>query len=205
MKKSRDSVGTDAPSGQWPLDGLRASRSKRFVAHIRKYTGQDSSSRSDSGAAMVEMAFIFSILVVLLVGVVTSAIAFGQKNSIENAAREASRYAATYPPPDADPLAAPFTWQQWLGDVLEVARTAAQGNLDGDVDGQYICVYHTDHSQALVEMGGVQSLQPGPCDPNGLPDRHVQVVTGRDSEINAAFFSVDVSLEAPATARYERE
>lgn len=151
---------------------------------------------------MVEMAFIFSLLVMLLVGVVTSAIAFGQKNSIENAAREASRYAATYPAPDNNPEVA--NWDQWLEKVRDVARAAAQGNLDPGVDGQYICVAHIGSGRMLEDTSGVPSFRNDTCYEDGLSDSRVQVRTRRDSEINAAFFSVDVTLDAPATARYER-
>jgi hypothetical protein len=148
----------------------------------------------DSGAAVVEMAFIFSLLIMLLVGVVTSATAFGQKNSIENAAREASRYAATLPE----------AWDN-LDDVVSVAVEAAQGDLDADVDGQYICVAHTGHNQKLVVIGGVPTgPSGGTCYPDGLSDSRVQVETRRQSQINAALFSVDLNLTATASARYER-
>lgn len=193
MKTTRDSAVTEAPSGQSPFEGSGKSSSKSFVARIRKHTGQESSSGNDVGAAMVEMAFIFGILVMLLVGVVTSAIAFGQKNSIENAAREASRYAATLPE----------AWDN-LDDVVSVAVEAAQGDLDADVDGQYICVAHTGHNQKLVVEGGVPNPDSGKCYEDGLSDSRVQVQTGRQSQINAAIFSVDLNLNAKASARYER-
>ena len=163
----------------------------------------DTESRPDSGAAMVEMAFIFSILIMLLVGVVTSAIAFGQKNSIENAAREASRFAATYPVPDNNPDVA--NWGQWLQKVQDVAQAAAQGDLDPGVDGRYICVAHTGHNQMLkVDGAVVTGPTGGTCYEDDLSDSRVQVQTGRQTQINAAFFSVDVTLNAQATARYER-
>jgi Flp pilus assembly protein TadG len=162
----------------------------------------ESKSPPDSGAAMVEMAFIFSILVMLLVGVVTSAIAFGQKNSIENSAREASRYAATYPVPLNNPEIA--DWNQWLEKVRDVAQAAAQGNLDTGVDGYYICVAHTGSGQRLIDTNGTEDPTPGTCYNDGLSDSRVQVVSQRDSQISAAFFTIDVTLRAPATARYER-
>ncbi len=162
----------------------------------KSISSRDPSDR-DSGAAIVEMAFIFSILAMLLVGVVTSAIAFGQKNSIENAAREASRYAATAPDVDA----------AWFAAVRDVARSAAQGDLDAGVDGQEICVAHTGVGLMQREISGVPQSppQPGTCYNDSLSDLRVQVVTKRDTQINAAFFSIDVTLNAPATARYERE
>ena len=75
------------------------------------YRRVSSGGQSEKGAAMVEMAFVLTLLVTLLVGVTSAAIAFGQNNSIENAAREASRYAATLPGP-ADTV--------WLQDVRDV-------------------------------------------------------------------------------------
>lgn len=129
----------------------------------------------------------------LLVGVVTSAIAFGQKNSIENAAREASRYAATLPD----------VWDN-LADVVEVARSAAQGNLGSGVAGQYICVAHTGSNRKLEEVGGVQIPSNGTCYNDDLSDSRIQVETGRQSQISAALFSIDVTLNSQATARYER-
>jgi hypothetical protein len=199
LNTTRDSAGTDALSGQSPLEGLRASRSNRFIARIRKYTGQDSSSRRDSGAAIVEMAFIFTLLVMLLVGTVTAAVAFGRNNSIENAAREASRYAATLP-----------SSATWFQDVRDVARNAALGELDSSVPGQYICVaqYNGTSWTLFTDTGGVPA---GPtsgldCFSDGLPpdQPRVQIVTSRDTNINAVMFNIDVTLSGQASARYER-
>jgi hypothetical protein len=160
-------------------------------------------SQGERGAAMVEMAFVFSLLVVLLVGVVTSALAFGEKNAIENAAREASRYGATYPAPSLQPDT-PGSWPEWLATVRDVARAAAQGSLSADVDGQYICVAHIGSGLKLEDSNGGSSVSSGTCYNDGLSDSRVQIVTRRNSTINAVFFSFDVTLNAPATARYER-
>lgn len=177
-------------------------RKTRNEERSNSFLGQ-TTRQQDRGAAMVEMAFIFSILVMLLLGVVTSAIAFGQKNSVENAAREASRFAATYPPPDNNTDVA--NWDEWLEKVRDVARAAAQGDLDSSVDGQYICVAHTGTGEKLEDTNGSPNHTSGTCYTDGLTDRRVQVVARRDTQINAALFSVDVTLNAPATARYERE
>ena len=177
---------------------------KRVSGTRSKERSEPAQSKSppDSGAAMVEMAFIFSLLVMLLVGVVTSAIAFGQKNSIENSAREASRYAATYPVPINNPEVA--NWDPWLGAIRDVARSAAQGNLDTSVDGYYICVAHIGSGQRLEDTNSTTTVSGGTCYNDGLSDSRVQIVTRRDSQISAAFFYVDITLTAPATARYER-
>jgi len=154
---------------------------------------------SDRGASMVELALTITILVTLLVGTVTAAIAFSNQNSIENAAREGSRYGATYPGPIN---------QSWLRDVRDVVRAAAQGDLDSTVDGQYICVAYVDGSnnQRLEDTGGSEGFASRRCFSDDRPptEARIQVVTRRQGRIQAVFFSMDVTLEAPAAARYER-
>lgn len=177
-------------NGSWLADVFRSvlGKSGRHRRHRER------------GAAIVELAFVLALLSMLLVGVTTSAIAFGRNNSIENAAREGSRYAATLPGPIDS---------SWLRDVRDVARSAALGELDPTVPGQYICVAQYDGSSwtRLTDANGVET---GPdaqdCFTDSLPadQPRVQIVTGRDTTIDAAVFSVDVTLEGEAAARYER-
>jgi Flp pilus assembly protein TadG len=154
---------------------------------------------SDAGAAMVEMAMVFSLLIMLLVGTVTAAIAFGENNSIENSAREASRFGATLPGP---------VDTGWLQSVRDVARAAAQGALDPGAAGQYICVAFINGAStlSLTDTGGVEAYPGTECFSDGLPtdELRVQVVTQTDATIEAVLFSTDVTLSAPAAARYER-
>ncbi|MCH8983724.1 MAG: pilus assembly protein [Acidobacteria bacterium] len=158
----------------------------------------------DRGAAMIELALTLTLLMMLLVGTVTSAIAFGQQNSIQNAAREASRFAATLPG------AADITW---LRNVRDVARGAALGDLETSVQGQYICVAYYDGSTyfRMTDIAGTEDPPAAPpaaleCFSDGRPagEARVQVVTQRDTSIQAVVFSTDVTLSAPAVARYER-
>jgi Flp pilus assembly protein TadG len=148
---------------------------------------------------MVEMAMVFSLLIMLLVGTVTAAIAFAQNNSIENSAREASRFGATLPGPVDN---------AWLQTVRDVARAAAQGELDPSDPGQYICVAFINGAsiQSLTETGGAVAYPGTVCFSDGLPadEIRVQVVTQRDATIQAVLFSADVTLSAPAAARHER-
>lgn len=162
----------------------------------------------DKGAALVEAALILMMVTALLVGVVTSAVAYGRSTSLQTAVREASRFGATLPV-DGD-------LNGWLSDVLAVARAAAVGDLDPGVEGQHICVAYVypdgtdanDRTKRLTETLGVTgSTETGlDCYADGRPDdeRRVQVVVERQSTIQAIFFSVDVTLDAPAAARYER-
>jgi hypothetical protein len=196
LKTTRDFAGTAAPSARLGNEGSRSS-SRRFAAWIDRHFGQESGAH-ETGAAMVELAFVFALLVMLLVGTVTAAIAFGRNNSIENAAREASRYAATLP-----------MNASWFTDVRDVARNAAMGELDSSVPGQYICVAHYDGGggwSRLTDTGGVPSGGSVECFPDGLPadQPRVQIVTSRETNINVAIFSLDVTLTGEASARYER-
>ena len=163
---------------------------------------------ADRGAALVESALILMLVSALLVGTVTSALAYGRSTSLQTAVREASRFGATLPVEgDLD---------GWLGDVLAVARAAAVGDLDAGVEGQHICVAYVypdgtdvnDRTKRLTETLGVTgATETGlDCYADGRPDdeRRVQVVVERLSTIQAVFFSVDITLDAPAAARYER-
>jgi Flp pilus assembly protein TadG len=148
---------------------------------------------------MIELALTLTLLMMLLVGTVTSAVALGQQNSIQNAAREASRFAATLP--GAVDLG-------WLQTVRDVARAAALGDLETSVQGQYICVAYVDGPSAtrLTDNNGMEGppLESGDCFLDDLSEARVQVVTRRDTSIQAVVFSTDITLTAPAVARYER-
>ena len=189
------SVPHQADSGE----GQRTSSHPTLKIDHRKMA-RHRESRPEVGAAMVEMALTLTLLVMLLVGTVTSAIAFGQQNSIENAAREASRFAATLPGP---------LDTAWLQTVRDVARAAALGDLGTSVQGQFICVAYVDGSNntRLTDTGGVEALAATECFSDGRPpgEARVQVVTQRDTSIQAVVFSADFTLSAPAAARYERE
>lgn len=144
---------------------------------------------------MIELAFVLILLVMLLVGTVSAAVAFGRGNSIQNAAREASRYAAT-----RDEVASN------LNEVIQVAKAASSGDLDSSAPGYYICVAHVDPAGNTRLTEGSPPLFNDVCYDDGRPatEKRIQVVAGRDTSINAIVFSADVTLHAEAAARYER-
>lgn len=150
---------------------------------------------------MIELALVLILLVMLLVGTVTAAVAYGRNNSIQNAAREASRFAATLPPPIDT---------AWLQQVRDVARAAAAGDLDTSIPGQFICVAHIDGTtmtiRSLEDSGGSESEPNTQCFSDGRPadESRVQVVVARDTDIEAIVFSTTIDLTAEAAARYER-
>lgn len=158
------------------------------------------SRRAEKGAALVEMALILPLLVMLLLGITTAGIAYGQANALQTAAREGTRFAATYPDVSSN-----------LSTVLNVTKRAAVGALDDTVPGQSICVafVHPDAgtTQSLTQTGGGSPVAgTSPCFSDGRPghEQRVQAVVGRDATINAALFSTTVSLESESAARYER-
>lgn len=155
---------------------------------------------ADTGAAMIEMAVVIVLLVTLLVGTVTAAVAYGRGNSIQNAAREAARYGATLPDGGTS---------EWFTAVRDVARAAAIGDLDPGVPGQLICIaFITENDAAthVTDVGGVTGgIQGGGCFSDGRSDEaRVQVLVERETTLEVVVFSRDVTLSASSAARYER-
>lgn len=153
----------------------------------------------EHGAVIVETAFTITLLIMLLLGIVTSGVAYHQNNTLQTAAREGSRFGATLP--------VSGSIAGWLDSVRDVTKSAAVGNLDPGVPGQYICVAMVGSTtQRLVETGGTDSTSGSACFSDGRPagEDRVQVVVEREATINALVFSTDVTLSSSSAARYER-
>lgn len=149
---------------------------------------------------MVELSIVLVLLVALLVGTVSVAVAFGRDNAIQNAAREGTRFGATYPGPIDT---------AWLQTIRDVTRSAASGDLDASEPGQYICVAYVDGTSdmRLTDTGGVEATSSAACFNDGRPadEKRVQVVAERDTGIEAIMFTIDITLSSESTARWERE
>lgn len=146
---------------------------------------------------MVELALVLILLVSLLVGTVSAAIAYGRSNSIQNAAREASRFGATLPgAADGD----------WLNQVRGVARAAALGDLEAAVPGSYICVAYIDEMDTPIKLDNdSMTTAAADCFNDGRSgEARVQVEVARDTDFQVVVFSTTVNLTAEAAARYER-
>lgn len=183
-----------------------------------------SSQREDGGAqrgaALLEFSLVLPVLLVLMLGIVTTGSALNRTNSLNNAARESARYGATLP---ADNLV------KWLNLVATVAQNSATGDLDDGVRGRTICVSYvypngtapsvdddddvsmamtTDHTATLtVDETGTKTYAIGsPCYADGrTPDeRRVQVFVERDVELNFVFTQPEVTIDSMSTARFER-
>lgn len=163
--------------------------------------------RDERGAVLVEFALVLPVLLAFLLGTVTVGGAYNQNISMNNAARESSRYGAVRPV-EAD-LAA------WLETVADVAVASATGDLDANVAGQYICVAYVypdgtsseDSTIRLIEQAGSRLIQTGQtCFVDGRPsdERRVQVQLARDTDIEAVLFSQTITLNANSVTRFER-
>lgn len=204
MRTRKDSLCPGSPGNTKEVVPSRSLQSpfrrlidRRDVAHER-------------GAVLIEAAMVTTFLMMLLVGTVTAAVAYSQKTSLQTAAREASRFAATLP------VNGDMTG--FLTRVADVAKGAANGDLGDSVAGQSICVAYVypkgttadDRNARIVQKGGVTGAPThGPtskCFDDGRPDdeRRVQVTVGRKATLQAVVFSTQVELTSRSTARFER-
>lgn len=188
----------------------KAVAGSREKVGVRRRLADRPTDDGERGAALVEAAFILPLLLMLLLGTVTSALAYSQNTSLQTAAREGSRFGASLP--------VNGNINVWLGQVLDVAKAAGHVDLASSVPGQNICVAYVypdgvgvnDRTARLIETGGVRgTVTTGPtqtCFNDGRPsnERRVQVVTGRDTTIQAVMFAVDLDLTTPSAARFER-
>lgn len=164
--------------------------------------------RSDErGAQLIEFAVILPILLSLLFGIVTGGVAFSHNLSIDNAARETARYAATLPV-DGD-------LDNWLATIADSAIATATGTLDDGQQGRQVCVAYVypdgsdveDQTKRLVEdPSGTRTLANQPCVADTRPndERRVQVVVERGADLIVFYFSKTVTLTSQSIARFER-
>jgi TadE-like protein len=163
----------------------------------------------DRGAAVIEMAVISTVLMTMVLGIISFGITHHQNISIEGAAREASRFGATYPIEDAGSM------EEWLRDVAQVAESAAIGAIGPTDPSRLICVAQGTGGDpgafARISVVGAQPIgsateEVGWCFENTAPpdDTVVQVQLEREGWIETIVFSMRPKLSAEATNRYER-
>lgn len=163
--------------------------------------------RRDRGAALVEFALVMPLLMALLVGAVTAGVAYDRNNSLNNGARESSRFGATLPVTSG--------LSTWLNDVADVARDSTAGELEAMDPGQRICVAYVypsgagadDQTVRVVEVAGVRTVTVGStCFTDGRPadERRVQVRLQRDTDFDAVFFTSTLTLDTRSVVRFER-
>lgn len=138
----------------------------------------------EKGAALVEAALVLPILLLLTLGIWSTARAWNVNNTMEHAAREAARYGATIDPWDA-----------------------------GTSPGAIITVANDDMSNSAIDTTAITKCAEFVVD-TGSPtcDSHVNntgtdqifvKLTYPDYTLQFLFFSVTIDLEATAVSRFE--
>jgi hypothetical protein len=163
--------------------------------------------RDDRGGILVEFGLVVPIFVMVILGAVTTGLGYNTNNSLNNGAREADRYGATL---DID-----GDLHTWLGLVADAAVLSTSGEISEGVESREICVAYvhpegtapTDSTTALLRDGAGEVIASGATcfdDGRASSERRVQVLLGRDAEIQAVVFETSIGLEATAVVRYER-
>jgi Flp pilus assembly protein TadG len=151
------------------------------------------------------------LLLIIVFGIISFGFIFNHKLSITTGAREAGRYGATLPVTNFASSGDPM--QAWLDEIAARAVADAAGSLDAGVSSRSTCVAYVypngsaavDQTKRRVEVGGSVTYSGASCFDDGRPDdeRRVQVLVGRDAELEAIFFSMMIPLTAESVTRFE--
>jgi hypothetical protein len=146
---------------------------------------------------MVELALALPILMALLLGTITSALALNDDIQLTHAAREGARYGATVP---YDEVFGSGTWATNIRSV--VIERFGEGLSTGDV-----CVALVDASPATPLSADHTTKSDGTAcfddSGSGVTDARVQVTAGKASSIDTGFYSFPLDLSSEAAARHE--
>ncbi len=175
----------------------------------------------DVGAAAVEFALLFPIFMILALGMIAGGIAFSKQINVTQAAREASRYGATYDVAVAGGLS------PWLTAVRDAASEAT-GGADDPLGGyDYVCVAYvvTTTTAGVVEVDISKSSHlitaRKPADPSifentpgtgacpGVNEAlikdttYVQTAIARDSDFFVLFINTTLNIDSVSVTPYE--
>lgn len=164
--------------------------------------------QGDDGVAIVEMALVLPILVVLMLGMFTGALAWNQSQALGQGARVAARYASTLPLPATADLE-----DEWADDLIDRVVASSEGQLDAGVPGRAVCVAYVDPNGALedqtfsrrLDATGNRTDGTSWCfdDEQGDSAQRVQVLVERDSHIDTGFYRYPLTLRRQVVYRYE--
>ena len=162
----------------------------------------------DRGAVVVEFAMIMPIIMVLMLGLTSSATAWNQSQAIGQGGRVAVRYAATLTLP-----ASTTDMPTWLDGVIDRAISASEGKMTTGVTGRAICVAYVDPAGAAadktvsrrINAAGVRTSATTECfaDGQGTTMQRVQVVMERDTFIELGFVRRSLHLTRRVVYQYE--
>lgn len=173
--------------------------------------------RGDEGVAIVEMALVLPILVVLILGMFTGALAWNQSQALGQGARVTARYASTLPLPVAGELESQAVLDAaWLKDLIDRTVSASEGQLATDVVGRKVCVAYVDPagadpdetiSRTLTGASTYGAVTATPCFSDGQADtaRRIQVLVERSGHIDTGLYRFPLTLRRTAVYRYEAD
>jgi Flp pilus assembly pilin Flp len=157
----------------------------------------------EKGAALVEFALLATLLFMLIFGSITAGISFSRSNALQTAAREGSRFAATFPGGSSS------AGDGWFDTIIDTTVSAGLGDLNNGVPGRTICVAFIDASgikSRILDASNGRTNGTAECiaGGDGLSDTRVQVTAARETQIQAVIYAIDITVSGDAVARYER-
>jgi len=149
----------------------------------------------------MEFALIVPLVLMVIIGAVTSGIAYSQAIGVTNAVRESSRFGAT----------ADAAHNAWVSDVLTRTRDT---QFDDPASQTAVCVQLYKQGVGVVKQGcasgastlTMPAINEYPAVPSGLTPGTcvVRVIASRPYSINAVVANWDRVLLRGSVARYER-
>ncbi len=170
----------------------------------------------ERGVVAVEFALVLPLIAMLLLGVLTAGIGFGQAVGLANAVREGGRFGATSIPSTATPP--PYSSAQWTTWATDVNNRTRQLLMDAETTQATVCTQIWRNSATTVAAPtvvlaspvcsvGSQGLTdlslatPPTIDPNTCV---VMVWAFRQIGINAILVNFNPIVRRDSIARYER-
>jgi Flp pilus assembly protein TadG len=156
----------------------------------------------EMGASAVEFALLFPLFIMLCVGMISFGFAFEKWISVTQAARETSRFAATYPP--TTPMT---TWLDTMGQ--SAAENAGIDLTTTPISDYFICVRFVNQvgpsatPATVMKTWGTLSSASTTCTGSTLPDNRVEVKVQRKASLSWIFGSDDVGVSGTNTSRFE--
>ncbi len=164
----------------------------------------------DGGVAVVEFALVLPVLAMLLLGMVSGAIAWNENLALSQGARVAAREAVTRPLPAT---LTGTTMDPWLDDVADRAVAASEGKMAAGVNGRVVCVAYVypagtapdETFSRTMDANGTRVSGTSPCfvDGQGDSDRRVQVTLQRVGVLDVGFWRQELTLRRQVVYRFE--
>ncbi len=152
----------------------------------------------------MEFALLFPVFITLCIGMITFGFAFANWINVTQAARETSRFGATYPV-SASPGGDTDSWLDEVGAVA--AESAGIDVATADASSYFICIalFDTSQSPAISEIRtwGSATSESTTCTHSGITDSRVEVAIVKPSDVNWVFGGGHLPISGRNTSRYE--